>query len=322
MPWFKVDDGLHKSRKRIRLGRTIEGMAALGLWTHLGSWSADELTEGFVSDSDIEYLAPKIGQRLAKRLEAVGLFERVTRDDVTGWYFHDWDDFQPSKEEVLADRAANAARQKRFRDKAKAARLAAAQDTSEPEGDAASEPKGNAVSNAVTNAATNAAVTPSVTVPPTRPDPTYIRTTNQQPSVVAQPAPSVQARATVFTPTQRSKTITDAYAVVEPMSKWPAVNAIVLRAIKAGRWSDNEIQDALLRLAEDKRPVTVDTMRVELDGLPPTGQARHAYVERNGHRLKPDTALLVDDDAKWAAADAERAAITPSQRLAIEGIAS
>jgi hypothetical protein len=54
------------------------------------------------------------------------------------------------------------------------------------------------------------------------------------------------------------------------MSKWPAVNAIVVKAIKAGRWTDEEIHAAMQRLAREGRSVTVDTLRVELDGLPPS----------------------------------------------------
>lgn len=68
--------------------------------------------------------------------------------------------------------------------------------------------------------------------------------------------------------TQRSKRITDAYATVQPLSKWPAVNAIVLRAIKTERWSDEQIHAAMQRLAADERSVTVDTLRIELTGPP------------------------------------------------------
>jgi hypothetical protein len=74
------------------------------------------------------------------------------------------------------------------------------------------------------------------------------------------------------TPTQRSKRITDAYATAQPMTKWPAVNAIVLRAIKAERWSDDEIHAAMQRLAADDRSVTVETLRFELTG-PPANRA-------------------------------------------------
>jgi hypothetical protein len=41
----------------------------------------------------------------------------------TGWQFHDWEHFQPSKEEIERDRAHNRERQKRFREKRREARL-------------------------------------------------------------------------------------------------------------------------------------------------------------------------------------------------------
>jgi hypothetical protein len=72
------------------------------------------------------------------------------------------------------------------------------------------------------------------------------------------------------TPTQRSKAITDAYTEAEPLSKWPAVNAIVLRAIQSERYTDEQVRDAILRMAADKRAVTLDSLRTELDGPPVT----------------------------------------------------
>jgi DNA-binding transcriptional ArsR family regulator len=97
--------------------------------------------------------------------------------------------------------------------------------------------------------------------------------------------------------TQRSKGLTDAYALAEPMCKWPAVNAIVIRAIKSEKFTDDEIHDALLRLAKEGRGVTVESLRVELAGLPPS----------NGH--KPSTT-----DQRVNAAQALKA-----QMRAIEG---
>jgi hypothetical protein len=74
------------------------------------------------------------------------------------------------------------------------------------------------------------------------------------------------------TDTQRSKRLTDAYAKAEPMCKWVAVNGVVLKAIRSRQFSDEEIRDALLRLAGEGRSVTVDTLRTELRGLPATRQ--------------------------------------------------
>lgn len=87
-----------------------------------------------------------------------------------------------------------------------------------------------------------------------------------------------------LTITQRSKRITDAYAVVEPMCKWPSINGIVIKAIKAEKWSDEEIQAALLRLADEGRGVTIETLRRELAGDVPSrgrdspAQSRNAQI--------------------------------------------
>lgn len=102
MTWFKVDDGLHKHRKRIRLGVNAAGFAAMGLWTIAGSWSSDELTEGWIPDDVLDYLAPGFGRRLAERLVRAGLWHRLTRDGEDGHQFHDWADTNPTREEALA----------------------------------------------------------------------------------------------------------------------------------------------------------------------------------------------------------------------------
>ena len=70
---------------------------------------------------------------------------------------------------------------------------------------------------------------------------------------------------------QRANTITKAYVEVEPMAKFPAVAGIVRKAINCRRYDDQQITDALLRLAHEGRGVTVETLRVELDGLAPRG---------------------------------------------------
>jgi len=89
---------------------------------------------------------------------------------------------------------------------------------------------------------------------------------SKQPSAAAdEPRP----RPAALTDTQRSKRLTDAYAQVEPMLNWPAVNGVVLKAVKSGQFADDEIHDALLRLAAEGRSVTVDMLRTELRGFPP-----------------------------------------------------
>ena len=99
MTWFKVDDGLHKHRKRIRAG-----VEAMGLWVIAGSWCADELTDGWVPADVVDYLAPGVGRDLAKRLETARLWIADTRDGEEGWQFHEWTDQQPTRDEVTAQR--------------------------------------------------------------------------------------------------------------------------------------------------------------------------------------------------------------------------
>jgi hypothetical protein len=71
------------------------------------------------------------------------------------------------------------------------------------------------------------------------------------------------------TPQQRAEPITRAYYdALNGMCKWPAVLDIVKRALKSGRWSDQTVSDAVMRLAGEGRPLTVDSLRIECDGLP------------------------------------------------------
>jgi len=81
----------------------------MGLWVVAGAFAAQYLTGGHVPDWYIQSWPS--GRRLAARLVAAGLWE--VADD--GWQFHEWDERQPSKEDVQTARKANARRQQLFR---------------------------------------------------------------------------------------------------------------------------------------------------------------------------------------------------------------
>src|SRR5690606_3533375 len=101
MAWGKVDDRLYSSPKWLAAKKP-----ARALWVTALSWSMDQLTDGHVP---AHVLAVLDGTRAeAADLVRVGLWH--TTDD--GWVFHDWSDYQPSRAQVLAERAAGAARQK------------------------------------------------------------------------------------------------------------------------------------------------------------------------------------------------------------------
>lgn len=165
MPWFKVDDKMHDHRK-VRAA----GVAAIGLWTLAGSWSMDNLHDGFVPESvcarwDRSY------RKLADRLVKVGLWVPDFQDDEDGWSFHDWADRQPSRASIVQERSAAAERQRKAREAAKSQR--------ESRRD---------------KPVTHDEVPPIVTVPPSRPVPsqrTNLTSSNGSSSVPAGAVPRI-----------------------------------------------------------------------------------------------------------------------------------
>lgn len=115
MAWFKVDDGLHASTKSRRAGD------AMALWVIAGSWCAAQLTDGWLPQ-DMARVLSSNWKKQADRLVAAGLWEPAERDGHPGWVFHDWEVYQPTRAQVLADRKAAAERQQRAREKAKQSR--------------------------------------------------------------------------------------------------------------------------------------------------------------------------------------------------------
>lgn len=134
MTWFKVDDQLAFHPKAIDAGNT-----AMGLWVRAGSWCGAHLTEGELPTHMIRTLGAQT--RDAKRLVDVGLWEKTS----DGYRFRNWDEYQPTKDQVDAKREADRERQRRHRSKT-------TNDVTPP------------VSHGVTDGVTNGA--------PTRPDPT------------------------------------------------------------------------------------------------------------------------------------------------------
>jgi len=90
--WFKVDDSFHSHPKVL-----AASPAALGLWVVAGSWCGANLTEGHIPAHVLPRLMPK-AERLARELVRVGLWKQTE----TGFVFHDWTDFNPTREEAVA----------------------------------------------------------------------------------------------------------------------------------------------------------------------------------------------------------------------------
>ena len=105
MPWFRVDDGFHGHPKVDMLSP-----AAVGIWTLCGSWSAQYLTDGRVFARTVA----KFGGTDAEVQQLV--HSGLWLDNGDGSYqFKDWDDYQPVKADVEAEREAARERMRKAR---------------------------------------------------------------------------------------------------------------------------------------------------------------------------------------------------------------
>ena len=138
MTWFKVDDGFADHPKTLRVS-----LAAIGLWTKAGAWSAKHLTNGEVPLAAVTALGGT--KRLAGELVTAGLWLEIP----SGYAFHEWLQHQPSRDQVLTKRSATRERVTALRDRQALA------------GAPVANGSGNAACNAVTN----------TTPVPSRPEP-------------------------------------------------------------------------------------------------------------------------------------------------------
>lgn len=111
MTWFKVDDGFHSHPKVLSIPEK-ESAGALRLWLIAGSWCASNLTDGHVPGYMIHHWRSSI--RNVNALVGANLWVAKIGG---GYVFHDWADYNPTKEVVEETRAVNRARQERHRKK-------------------------------------------------------------------------------------------------------------------------------------------------------------------------------------------------------------
>lgn len=104
MPWFKVDDALAMHMKAF-----MAGNKPLGLWVRAGSWSMHQLSDGFIPREVVGALGGDWDDAAA--LINAGLWHEADG----GYSFHDWSEYQPTREQVLGEREAAAERMRRVR---------------------------------------------------------------------------------------------------------------------------------------------------------------------------------------------------------------
>lgn len=96
MVWFKVDDGFWSHPKVLELSD-----AAVALWVRAGSYCAGHLTDGAVRPGVLRLLGAD--RDAATELVLAGLWHL---DSDGAWRFHDWTEYQPTREEQDAKREA------------------------------------------------------------------------------------------------------------------------------------------------------------------------------------------------------------------------
>jgi len=109
--WFKVDDKLWGHPKWL-----ATPIRSRGLWVTAGSWSAAQEQDGRVPRHVLAILGGTL--RDASGLVASGLW---TATD-SGWLFHGWSEFQPTREQKDTDREAARERMRAGRERAAARR--------------------------------------------------------------------------------------------------------------------------------------------------------------------------------------------------------
>jgi len=92
MTWFKVDDSFYDHPKVFDAPD-----CAVALWTRAGTWSARNLTDGFVPTGMPARLCDD-PERAVRELINRGLWSRSRG----GYQFHDWAQYQPTRDEAIA----------------------------------------------------------------------------------------------------------------------------------------------------------------------------------------------------------------------------
>jgi hypothetical protein len=106
MAWFKIDDALWSHPKFLGLSD-----GAFRLWVRAGAYSAQHTTDGIITPIMLKCLVSK--PQHAQELWSAGLWERIADG---GYRFHDWHDYQPSRDEIEARRKADRDRQRAWRE--------------------------------------------------------------------------------------------------------------------------------------------------------------------------------------------------------------
>lgn len=115
MPWVRFDD-------QFTIHRKVDGLTDAAFRLHVAAvfWSARNLTDGFVPEEDLDLVCARLRQpaRFAAECVKRGVWHHSHQAcpsekcpapvDNPGWVVHDYWEYQPTREKVLADRETKA----------------------------------------------------------------------------------------------------------------------------------------------------------------------------------------------------------------------
>ncbi len=99
--WMKIDDGLHAHRKTRAVTKShptkSRDAAPMGIWVIAGSWAAQNGTDGWVPEDELDRWDDE-WRALTARLVRTGWWWPLQRDGEAGYGFNDWHDYNPEAE--------------------------------------------------------------------------------------------------------------------------------------------------------------------------------------------------------------------------------
>ena len=99
--WMKIDDGLHAHRKTRAVTKSHpdkrRDASPMGLWVLAGSWAAQNGTDGWVPEDELDRWDDD-WKALTRRLVRAGYWWPADREGEAGYGFNDWLDYNPESE--------------------------------------------------------------------------------------------------------------------------------------------------------------------------------------------------------------------------------
>ena len=285
MGWARIDDGFHDHPKVIGLS-----LEAVGLWTKCLTWARRHSTSppGYIPDALPKTYAGRRAKIITGELVDAGLWDifdgsgeltptllklspsKLQR--TPGWVIHDYEDYLSAAERTETASAVSKSRSEAGRRGARA-RWGVTN---------GSQPDSNLPSDSMASA-------DGKPMPPTRPDPTHgsegLSTESHLSNEREHDDHHVEDEPRSRPVTTQARKLARAYTDKVKLSDTGKVCGVVTNAQNAG-YTDARITDALGRLADNDRPVTADTLRIEIEsnGKPLTkSDGRHFYNTPGEH---------------------------------------